>query len=144
VHLHPIGFGSETGEKLFNVPEVNSGVGKISNGDGQFKVNIQRLDDFVQKLNPSRIAFIKLIVEGFEPEVFKGGWNTIIKYKPPIFFEATDEWYQENNSSVESVVRSLAEMGYKFMGEYYNEMIPYDEKKFRDKYQYNVFAYGGS
>jgi FkbM family methyltransferase len=143
IQVHPFGFGNETGEKSFCVPESNTGVGKVSNENhnSQMKVDIQRLDDFIDKLNPKKIAFVKLIVEGFEPEVFKGGWNTLKKYKPPIFFEATDEWYKENNSSVKEVLNSLTELGYRFQGERYNELIPYDDNTFSRLYQYNVMAY---
>ena len=127
----------------FQYPETNTGVGRISQGnsDATLKVDIQRLDDFVEQLNPQKISFIKLIVEGYEPEVFKGGFNTLKKFKPPVFFEVTKEWYEENDSSVEAVLSMLQDLGYQFKGEYYNEMIPYDPVKFRALYQYNLLAY---
>lgn len=142
-HVHPIGFGSEPGQVSFQYPETNTGVGRVLQGssDATLKVDIQRLDDFVRQLNPPKISFIKLIVEGYEPEVFKGGFNTLKKYKPPIFFEVTKEWYEENNSSVEYVLSMLRDLGYHFKGEYYNEMIPYDTVLFRQLYQYNLLAY---
>ena len=142
VHIYPIGLGNEAGERSFHYPDTNTGVGRVlqEGSTGQFKATIQRLDDFVSKLNPSKISFIKMIVEGFEPEVFKGGWNTLEKYKPPIFFEVTKEWYEENNSSVEEVLGDLRALGYQFIGEYYNEMIPYDESKFGQLYQFNLLA----
>ena len=143
VRVHPIGFGNESGQMSFHYPETNTGVGRVSKGssDATLKVDIQRLDDFVRQLNPRKISFIKLIVEGYEPEVFKGGFNTIEKYKPPIFFEVTREWYEENNSSVGEVLRMLGDLGYHFKGEYYNEMIPFDAVRFRELYQYNLLAY---
>jgi len=142
IQLHPIGLGNENAEKSFQFPESNTGVGRVlsENSGADFKVHIQRLDDFVNKINPSKISFIKMIVEGFEPEVIKGGLNTLKKYTPPIFFEVTEEWYRENNSSVEEVMRMLQELGYGFTGEYFNEMVPYDEKKFTSLYQYNLLA----
>jgi len=143
IHVHPIGFGNEPGPVSFQYPETNTGVGRVLQGssDATLKVDIQRLDDFVRQLNPPKISFIKLIVEGYEPEVFKGGFNTLKKYKPPIFFEVTKEWYEENNSSVEDVLSMLRDLGYHFKGEYYNEMIPYDTVMFRGLYQYNLLAY---
>ena len=143
VRVHPIGFGNEQGQLSFQYPETNTGVGRVSQGnsDATLKVDIQRLDDFVEQLNPQKISFIKLIVEGYEPEVFKGGFNTLKKYKPPVFFEVTKDWYEENNSSVEKVLGMLRDLGYHFKGEYYNEMIPYDPLKFRALYQYNLLAY---
>ena len=142
IHLHPVGLGKEAAEKSFHYPETNTGVGRVttSDTDRSFKVKIHRLDDFVTELNPPKISFVKMIVEGFEPEVFKGGLKTFEKYKPAVFFEVTKEWYEENNSSVEEVLNILRGLGYGFKGEYYNEMIPYDPAKFRELYQYNLLA----
>lgn len=142
IHVHAIGLGRESGEKSFHFPETNTGVGRVLQKDtnAPFKVKIQQLDEFINKLDPPKISFIKLIVEGFEPEVFKGGWNTIKKYRPPIFFEVTEEWYRENNSSLEEVLNVLRELGYHFMGEYYNELVPYETSKFNALYQFNLLA----
>ena len=81
-----------------------------------------------------------MIVEGFEPEVFKGGWNTISKYKPPIFFEVTPRWWKENNSTVEEVLDKLRALGYHFMIEHHNEMLPYEPSKFAARTQFNLLA----
>ena len=142
IKLHPVGLGKEAAEKSFQYPETNTGVGKVltSNTGTSFKVKIQRLDDFVTLLNPTKISFVKMIVEGFEPEVFKGGLKTFEKYKPPVFFEVTKEWYEENNSSVEEVLNILRGLGYGFKGEYYNDLISYDPAKFNELYQYNILA----
>jgi FkbM family methyltransferase len=142
VRAHEVGFGSETGEKAFQYPASNSGLGKVlpKNFNGQRSVAIRRLDDFITNLDPPRIAFVKLIVEGYEPEVFKGGWKTIEKYKPPIFFEVTEDWYKENNSSTKEVLEHLRDLGYGFKGEYYNELVSYDKQKFSSLYQYNILA----
>jgi len=40
----------------------------------------------VNTINPHNISFIKMIVEGFGPLMFKGAAKTIQKDKPPIFF----------------------------------------------------------
>jgi len=142
INAHPVGLGNETGEKSFDFPDTNTGVGRVLREDfgSIFKVNIFRLDDFVGKINPPKISFIKLIVEGFEPEVLKGGWKTIKKYKPPIFLEVTKSWYEENNSSVGEVLKNLHDLGYEFMGEHHNEMIPFDESIFLERNQFNLLA----
>lgn len=142
ISVHPVGFGSERGPKAFQYPITNTGVGRVlqSERSAGTTVCIERLDDFVSSINPPRISFIKLIVEGYEPEVFNGGWNTITKYLPPIFFEATNEWYVQNNSSVKEVLSRLSQLGYRFQAELHNEMIPYDPDIFDTVYQYNVLA----
>jgi FkbM family methyltransferase len=142
IRLHPIGLGNETGERSFHYENLNTGAGRIvqDSAVGQLKIRIQRLDDFVNELNPANIAFIKLIVEGFEPEVFKGGWNTIQKYRPPIFFEVTEAWWKENNSTIEEVLGKLRKLGYRFEIEHYNEMLPYEPQKYTYRTQFNLLA----
>jgi FkbM family methyltransferase len=142
VYTHPVGLGSEAGKQSFKVEMVNTGAGRVlkEGAKGQQEVTIQRLDDFIDTLNPSKISFIKMIVEGYEPEVFRGGWKTIRKYRPPIYFEVTPEWYAENNSSLTAILDELLPLGYELMGEYYNELIPYDASRFASLYQFNMFA----
>ena len=142
VHVHPVGLGSKAGKQPFKVEAINTGAGRVlkEKAERQTEVDLLRLDDFIDELNPSGISFIKLIVEGYEPEVFKGGWNTIRKYKPPIYFEVTPEWYGENGSTLADILDVLVPLGYQLKGEYYNELIPYDPKKFASLYQFNLFA----
>jgi FkbM family methyltransferase len=141
IDLHATGLGNETGERSFQFPEDNTGAGRIADKkNGQFSVKLQRLDDFIYNLNPANIAFIKLIAEGFEPEIFKGGWNTINKYKPPVFFEVTREWWKENHSTVDEILDALKNLGYSFMIEHHNEMVPFEPDKHASRSQFNLMA----
>jgi FkbM family methyltransferase len=47
----------------------------------------RRLDDLLKELEFTKIDFVKMDVQGFEPLVIKGGKETIEKNKPTIFFE---------------------------------------------------------
>jgi FkbM family methyltransferase len=145
VTLHHFALGNMEQNLLFDFPESNSGAGRIlSNGlKGQFEVPVKKLDDFVGQLNPGKIAFIKLIAEGFEPKIIEGGWQIITKYKPPIFFEVTEKWWAENDRSVLSVLNELQSLGYSFMIEQFNEMIPFNWNKHSLRTQYNLFATAG-
>lgn len=142
VKIHPVGLGSHKSKLPFQYLESNSGAGRITNSNGIDKIfiDIERIDDVVATINPPKVSFIKMIVEGFEPHVFKGGAKTIEKYKPPIFFEVTPEWYAEHNSSLSEILAQLKDLGYTFYGELYNELIQYDPQKFDSLIQYNMFA----
>jgi len=142
IQFYPIGLGSETGDRLLSYKISNTGAGRVTReaATDHIRIKIERLDDFIDKLNPPKIAFIKLIVEGFEPEVFKGGWKTISTYKPPIFFEVTESWWKENNSTIEDVLNKLRALGYHFMIEHYNEMRPYEPSKYSSRTQFNLMA----
>jgi FkbM family methyltransferase len=142
VRLHPFGLGDEIGERPFKYDTINTGAGRVlpMKADSETVVNIKRLDEFVRHLQPKKITFIKVIVEGFEPEVLKGGWETIKKFRPPIFLEVTRSWWAENGSATEDVLANLKQLGYQFMIEFDNEMIPYEPSKHASRFQYNLLG----
>jgi FkbM family methyltransferase len=141
VSLHPYGLGSATTQQSFSVPASNTGAGRIvPEAKGQFKVPVKRLDDFISEIKPEKIGFIKMIAEGYEPEIFAGAWKTIKDYKPPIFFEVTPSWWEENNGSLGEVLDKLRALGYSFAIEHYNEMVAYQEEKFTHRTQFNILA----
>jgi FkbM family methyltransferase len=141
VTLYPIGLGSESAKKHFEYTDSNTGAGRVvQKNESADTIRIERLDDIVKNLNPGKIAFIKLIVEGFEPEVLKGGWETIKKYRPPVFMEVTPKWWKENNATVEEVLDKLKQLGYQFTIEHFNEMLPYDPQKYKARTQFNLLA----
>lgn len=61
--------------------------GGVSLGSGGEQVMMTTIDN----LNLDRCDFIKIDVEGFEYPVILGAINTIIKYKPVIFYEKNSE-----------------------------------------------------
>jgi FkbM family methyltransferase len=142
IHLHPFGLGREKSKRAFQFDWVNTGAGRIvtSKSSEQITISIERLDDWVQSTDIQKISFIKMIVEGFEPEVFRGGWKTIKKHKPPIFFEVTPHWYAENNSTLGEILDQLRTLGYTFRAEKHNELVPYDPARFEHLMQFNMMA----
>lgn len=142
VRLYPIGLGNEKSERSFAYETSNTGAGRVTLRQATHRthIKIEKLDDWIEELKPTKIAFIKLIVEGFEPEVFKGGWKAISRYKPPIFFEVTEKWWKENNSTIEEVLDKLRKLGYQFMIEHHNEMLPYEPSRYLSRTQFNLLA----
>jgi FkbM family methyltransferase len=142
VTIHPIGLGSEKGKLQFHHDSSNTGAGRITKAvlEESIAIEVDRVDDIVATINPDNISFIKMIVEGFEPHVFKGAIKTIERYRPPIFFEVTPAWYAENSSSLSDILVQLNALGYSYFGELHNEMIPYDPTRFDELFQFNLFA----
>jgi FkbM family methyltransferase len=141
VTVYNSGLGSKEGKFSFAFDASNSGAGRVRvDKPGQMEVSIQRLDDFIDTLKPARIGFVKLIVEGFEPEVIKGGWNTLMRFRPPIFMEVTRTWWNEYGNDVDEVIRKLTTLGYTFRIEHYNEMLPYVPGKYTGLNQFNLYA----
>ncbi len=77
-------------------------------GKEKISVEVTALDSFLKDKNVSRLSFIKCDVEGHELEVFKGGSETLKKYKPTLLFECHHEEVLQGD-----VFRFLENMGYK-------------------------------
>ena len=93
VALQNIGLGAESGEYTLSFSPKNRSGGFVSNltqasvGHVNEKIVIRTLDEVVASLNPSRIDFIKIDVEGFEGHVIRGGANTLTSFKPVVVME---------------------------------------------------------
>jgi FkbM family methyltransferase len=76
------------------------------------KVKCITLDDLVLlfNLNP---GFIKIDVEGAEMLVFKGGLETLKKYKPIILSELSDDLLKKNGTSGIEIINLIRSIGYK-------------------------------
>jgi FkbM family methyltransferase len=80
------------------------------------QVQVETLDRFVAEKGIGRIDFLKIDVEGSEHSVLQGGYNTIQKYKPGIFYES---WPAYGKRFADArllcpTTRFLAELGYGF------------------------------
>jgi len=69
-------------EKSEIMHPINMGAAKSTEGVGSISLN-----DFCKKENFSRLDFIKMDTEGYEPEVLKGATEIMTKYRPQIIFE---------------------------------------------------------
>lgn len=61
--------------------------GGIETGQGTYPVVVERIDDVVRDLCVPHVEFIKADVEGKEFEVFTGATETILKFRPILYFE---------------------------------------------------------
>lgn len=140
--LHSLGLGSENEKRFFDYQEQNMGAGRVvpRSASGKLEVTIRRLDDVVDTLNLKNIVFIKLDVEGFEPDVFEGAWKTLASFRPAVFFEVTQRWYEANGHSVAEVLDRLALLGYRFQYEWNGRLNPYKKEKCKELAQYNLLA----
>lgn len=93
----------------------NSGLHHIvANGDER-SINIQtiRLDDWVsQDTDLLRLDFIKIDVEGHEPEVLAGGAATINTYRPIVLFEYLPEFDERQHNGDRTPFDFFTAMGY--------------------------------
>ncbi len=75
---------------------------------------VRKLDGFVANtLTLERLDFIKCDVEGAELFVFRGGIETIKRYKPIIFAEMLRKWAAKFNYHPNQMISFLKELGYR-------------------------------
>lgn len=114
VSIHCFGFSDEENElKFYYYPEGpgNASLNNLSERDSVREVfgKVKKLDNFV---NNEPVDFIKCDVEGAELLVFKGGLNTIKKFKPIIFAELLRKWSKKFGYHPQDVVQMLITIGY--------------------------------
>jgi FkbM family methyltransferase len=72
------------------------------------------LDSLVNRLNPSKIDWVKLDVDGHELSVLQGAQEMLRKHHPSIFMEFAPYCYRDNPDSFHSLIESLRANGYSF------------------------------
>jgi len=94
----------------------NSGVAGLGHSHNryEFAVGVQTYsgDSLVESKKYTPPQLIKIDVEGFELEVFKGLKNTLLQYHPAIIFEHSLYRLKERNQSKNSVTIFLESLGY--------------------------------
>src|SRR5260221_141330 len=109
VFCHPLALGNETGEMTLAYNPANSGGGSIARDQSlakfHYSVRMERLDHTVEALSIANIDFIKVDVEGFEPEVLLGARSVIDKYHPWLYVEITPAWFQGRGHTMEHVIQ---------------------------------------
>ena len=120
------GFSDVAGGKIFYWTENETGSSSMVNIRGRHKINrieckITTLDKFMenQRHGPD---FIKCDVKGSELFVFKGGLNTLKRYKPIIFTEMLRKWSKKFGYHPDDIINLLSGLGYQCYG-YVNNKI---------------------
>lgn len=96
------------GSTLLSLPKMES-----FRVDSSMRVSINTLDSYLNMF--SRVDVIKIDVEGYEYEVFKGGEKILEKYHPVIFMEFSPVFYiQDYREKAQEFVVLLKNKGYTF------------------------------
>ena len=121
----------------------NSGGGQIhaKAENNSVPVQVKTLDSFVEENKIENISFIKIDVEGFEPFVLKGAQATILREKPKLYIEMTDEWFRKHNSSSEEIIQLLKSWNYEIYVEVESGFVSFEKITDINKvYQYNILC----
>lgn len=117
VTVFPVALGEEKGELELWVPSENAGEGSLvrhnRTDDGTtHKVKVETLSEITEKAGIENVRLIKIDVEGFEENVFRGAAEFFAKAKPEaILFELNEV---KGHLKDEPVIQLLQEYGYGF------------------------------
>jgi FkbM family methyltransferase len=78
------------------------------------EVQVDTLDAVVARLNLQRVDVIKIDVEGAEPQVVRGGLETLKHYRPKLVMEINPSALADAGSSPGALVELLHPLGYQF------------------------------
>lgn len=114
------GFSDIAEEKIFYWTKNETGSASLANirersEIDKVKCKLETIDNFMKNHNDA-IDLIKCDVEGAELFVFKGGIETLKKFKPVIFTEMLRKWSQKFNYHPDDIIRLLEGMGYHCYG----------------------------
>jgi FkbM family methyltransferase len=100
---------------LYRLSERNPAGNRIlaESGPNSVQVSAVRLDDFLKENSVSRVALIKIDVEGFESHVLRGATKTLKEFRPTLFIELDDLNLREQGDSAADLVRFLEGFSYR-------------------------------
>jgi len=111
VVVHNVALGERTETATLTFDPLNIGEASLSAGAGGSKmvdVKVERLDDLADQFDD--IAFVKIDVEGFEPQVIAGTRGMIERFHPVIAFEQNRNAFADGRSATAEL---LISMGYR-------------------------------
>jgi FkbM family methyltransferase len=120
--IEKIALSDKTGTENISIPikeSGNLGIGLSHFGVETVRdfiiepINTMPLDDYVRINKIERLDFIKCDVEGAELLVFKGGAQSLSRFRPAIYTELNDKFTQRLGYSAQEAFTFLIELGYR-------------------------------
>lgn len=105
--------GSTTGSVSMNGEFDSSSVNAVVSAGGSHSFEMTTLDQLAETRGWSRIGAVKIDVEGYEPEVLRGGIKLLARDRPVILAEFNRERMTMNGFDIGESWRMLKELGYR-------------------------------
>jgi FkbM family methyltransferase len=117
-----------------------SSAANITENENMTKLECQTntIDRFVKENNITKLDFIKCDVEGAEFMVYKGGAETIEKYKPIVFTEMLRKWAAKFNYHPNDIIAFFKQFGYNCYTSHDGKLVLFD-KVTEDTLETNYF-----
>lgn len=94
----PNGVGSSRTELWWSEEEGNPGNASLG-ASGLHSVPVTTVDDFVRGRNIARLDFMKVDVEGMELDVFQGARESLLKFRPILYYETLSRYSDAQGGS---------------------------------------------
>ncbi len=107
----PMGLSDETAEGIitFN-PDNPGGSSLLNNGVGkQEKILLTTFDDYLEQagIDPSRIKYLWVDVEGYEARFLKGAEKTMARINAPVFMEFIPKFYKNKSEEFDLLMKEI-------------------------------------
>lgn len=119
VALHRFALGEQDGELELTIPQGNAGAASLVRTYGNLpsehcKVPVHRLDDVLERVGLDAMRLVKIDVEGFEPEVFRGAPRLLSNQRADaILFEFNERG--GGQPAEQPIFQLLMDAGYRFL-----------------------------
>jgi len=125
VQLYDIGLSDHSGKVMIVASSAGTSVCAHISSRGKIRRTVATLDAF----QLPRVDFLKIDVEGHEPQVLIGAKTTILQHSPILEIEAEENWLKRNDSSLKKLHNSLVEMGYSVFVDHYGQTWNWHEPR---------------
>lgn len=85
-NIIPKGIGRTPSELWWAEEKGNPGNAMLAQ-EGSHRIPVDTLDNIVREFDIDHVDFIKIDVEGMELDVMQGGWQTLHRMRPVLYFE---------------------------------------------------------
>ena len=101
----------------------------ITENDSMVKLECETntIDRFIKENNIAKLDFIKCDVEGAEFMVYKGGAESIEKYKPIVFTEMLRKWAAKFNYHPNDIIAFFNQLGYNCYTSHNGKLVPIEK-----------------
>jgi FkbM family methyltransferase len=115
VTLHPVALGDAESELELTVPQENHCLGTLTRDTegAKFTVPVKTLSDWFERSKITRIRLMKIDVEGFEEQVFRGGERFLSAVRPDAILLELNKY--EGAFDAHPVIQILRRHGYDFL-----------------------------
>uniref|UniRef100_A0A831U6P4 FkbM family methyltransferase n=1 Tax=Geobacter metallireducens TaxID=28232 RepID=A0A831U6P4_GEOME len=95
-------------------------------------IHLETLDSYIESTGLNKIDFIKIDIDGAEPQFIRGAQKTLRKYRPILLIEFAQLVLMAAGSDVPALAKQLKDLGYTFYSERNGQPFPSEAQFLRE------------